>query len=364
MTPDVAPSIEEEIRAALTEVAECVAVEQRPTIGTDNDIRPHTSRARVLMLAGIAAVLAITVAVAVRATDTRDAPTTPNSHAAPFVDDGPLVTPRFYRGGAVALLPPEPGTQPRVSAAEAYRARLGFPWRHEPMRPHLVLARATIFDYGAAHNDGTVTPFIDDRLAWVVTYENVPRSSIGGPGGPAPRRGVTTVPTTAPAASGQTVLVFVDATTGRALDAQSTPGVYSTVPLTCPTNVPATRRHQAAGTATTMVPGHPVALLACRYDIASQVPGRSLARSAHLDPSPIAAALNAQPRIHQPAAYNCAPSRRGTIVLLFGYADRARLTVSIEGNACAFASNGDRTVGTPATLLARLETALGHRSPN
>lgn len=68
MSPDVERSIEERLHAALNEVAESVNLDQQPAMWPDDtDTRRRTRGPRALAMAGIAVVLAIGVAVAVKA---------------------------------------------------------------------------------------------------------------------------------------------------------------------------------------------------------------------------------------------------------------------------------------------------------
>ena len=67
MTPDVEPSIEERLHAALNEVAESVTYDQQPAMWpVDTDTRRRTRGPRALVMAGIAVVLSVSVAIAVR----------------------------------------------------------------------------------------------------------------------------------------------------------------------------------------------------------------------------------------------------------------------------------------------------------
>lgn len=371
MTPDIAPSLEEQLHDALHEVAECVTLDRLPTVWPDEaSVPPRSRRTRILAAVAITVALAVGVAVTVKATTSATRPRRPAANTAPttsppFVDEGALTTPRFYRDGLMALLPPPKGTRPRVTAAEAYAAS-GYPWRQEPPSPHLVLADATIFDYGTAHNDGSVTPLIDHRLAWVVTYTDVPvGSSRGGGGVVLTQPGETTTPTAPvdPAAlSGETVLVFVDATTGESIDAQAFPGSFSTAPaVSCLGRAPrGVAQQHTAGTDSTFVPGNPIELLTCRYHGLNQPkPAGTFARSARLAPGSIVAALNAQPLILKDAVFNCSDDVGETIMLIFGYADGSQFTVSIDTTGCRFANNGNRAVRTPPATLSQLQGALG-----
>jgi len=320
MTPDIVPSIEQQVHDALHEVAESVTLDQRPAPWPDSTRSERRGRrTRTLATVVIAATLATGAVVAMKATRSttssrRPTSTTPASR--PFVDDGTLTTPRFYRNGLTVLLPPPEGTQPRVNAAEAYEARSGYPWRQEPPSPHLVLADVTIFDDGTAHSDGSVTPLIDNRLAWVVTYTDVPVGSLRQ-GGVAPRvrpRGETTSPTTPldpSARSGEMVLALVDATSGEPLEAEGLPGSFSTAPtMACPARVPLrVPPHQLAGTDSTFVPGDPIELLTGRYHGLNQPePAGRFADSARLAPLDIVAALNAPPSIRKTGSLAVPPT--------------------------------------------------------
>lgn len=376
MTPDIAPSIEQRLHDALHEVAESVTLDQLPRLWPDDTpLEPRGRRTRILAAAVIVVALAVGVAVTVKATTsaTRSrsrehrANITPTT-SPPFVNEGALTNPRFYRDGLTALLPPPKGTRPRVTAEEAYAARSGYPWRQEPRFPHLVLADATIFDYGTTHNDGSVTPLIDHRLAWVVTYTDVPVGSLRQGGGPArqvtrPRQtNTSTAPLDPSARSGETVLVFVDATTGESIDAEGFPGSFSTAPtISCPIRAPGTvPKQHIAGTDSTLVPGDPIELLTCRYHGLNQPePADTLATSARLAPVSIVAALNAQPLVPKDAIFSCPSDTGETIMLIFGYTDGSRLTVSIAFAGCRFANNGDRVVDTPATTLSQLQDVVG-----
>ena len=168
-------------------------------------------------------------------TTSRSTTPTPQSGEAPpipFVEEGSLTAPRTYRAGNISLLPPPKGTQPHLTARVAFERLTGqgsFPWKGTPPTAHMILAEATISDFGQSGSDGTVIPFIDHRLAWVAIYTHVPTSNLNlsggaGPTGGAGPAGTTTVPalTTTSGTSNFTVLVFLDATTGAVLDSQGT----------------------------------------------------------------------------------------------------------------------------------------------
>ena len=136
----------------------------------------------------------------------------------------------------------------------------------------------------------------------------------------------------------------------------------SPVALSCPRHIPASvPRHQRPGTAAQVVPGRPVALLACRYyGLNLPQPMGTLARSAHMAPAPVAAALNRQPSV-DPDAYFCPRDSGATILLDFAYADDSHLLVRVSVQGCQFATNGDRTVRA-AGVVGPLQELLGHDS--
>jgi hypothetical protein len=121
--------------------------------------------------------------------------------------------------------------------------------------------------------------------------------------------------------------------------------------------------HKTTGSATTFIPGHPSALLGCRYHGLTE-PRGSLAKSASVSPAPIAEALNRAQPITNSGVFKCPVDFGETILLLFEYPNGARLTVSIEMGGCEFATNGDRTVRTPTATLTTLEAVLGHDPPH
>ncbi len=131
--------------------------------------------------------------------------------------------------------------------------------------------------------------------------------------------------------------------------------------LRCPASPPERApSHQVPGTTAALVPGRPAELLGCRYHGFNQ-PQRigTLAASARFAPGPVAALLNAAAVVPPGALYNCPADFGERIVLRFGYANGATLTVLVPTAGCLFASNGDRTVQA-ASVLAPLEARLGH----
>ncbi len=132
--------------------------------------------------------------------------------------------------------------------------------------------------------------------------------------------------------------------------------------LVCPTRTPLrVAAHQVPGTSSTFVPGHPSELLACRYYGLNQPqPVGTFARSARVASAPIAVALDRARRVPKGETFSCPADFAETIVLLFGYPDGSRLTVTASTGGCGFAHNGDLTVWIPGATLARLEAVLGH----
>jgi hypothetical protein len=143
--------------------------------------------------------------------------------------------------------------------------------------------------------------------------------------------------------------------------APSTTTLLTTPLLKCPAHAPrVVAHHQRAGTVSTFVPGHPVALLACRYHGFNQPePSGSLATSAHFAPGEIGAALNAAPPGVSDAF--CPIDFGEKIVLIFGYRDGSRRMASIDTGGCRDATNGDRIISfAPVAVFTRLEAVLGH----
>jgi hypothetical protein len=185
---------------------------------------------------------------------------------------------------------------------------------------------------------------------------------------PAPSRRVRVFAVAALAASLAAGVAIAVNETGSSSVSHPAPASSTTTPteppplaLTCPSRPPnSVDSHQVAGTETTMVPGTPTALLACRYHGSNQPePLGSLAQSARFDPGPIAAALNAQP-VALPVP--CPSGTGDDILLLFAYADGSRLSILAETSGCQFAMNGDRLIRIDPTTLEQLQAVLGKES--
>jgi hypothetical protein len=104
-----------------------------------------------------------------------------------------------------------------------------------------------------------------------------------------------------------------------------------------------------------MVPGSPVGLLACRY-----IGTGPFAAAATFAPTPIATALNRAKIFVLAPNEGCTVELSDSIVLRFVYANARTLTVNVETFGCRVASNGDRVVFTPQSVLSALEATLGH----
>ena len=111
-----------------------------------------------------------------------------------------------------------------------------------------------------------------------------------------------------------------------------------------------------------MVPGHPRALIACRYHGLNQPePRGTLAATASLPASTVASAFNAAvpltPGEPLPA---CPNDSSEEALLIFRYANNSRLLVTVDMSGCGWTTNGDRTAWTPPALRMRLQAGLGH----
>ncbi len=78
---------------------------------------------------------------------------------------------------------------------------------------------------------------------------------------------------------------------------------------------------------------------------------------ARFPPEPLRTELDAAP-IATHLSF-CTADTGEILVLQFGYADGARLTVTIHTAGCRYASNGDLIVETPPATIARLRRVLG-----
>ena len=117
---------------------------------------------------------------------------------------------------------------------------------------------------------------------------------------------------------------------------------------------------QVPGSAATFVPGQPRTLLACRYHGFNQRQrAGSLAATAQLGPEPIVSALDRAPHIPRGVVFHCPFDAGEVIVLHFGYANGAVLTITVSTQGCRIASNGDLRIRTPDTVLSALQAKLG-----
>jgi len=120
---------------------------------------------------------------------------------------------------------------------------------------------------------------------------------------------------------------------------------------------------QVPGTATALVPGHPVGLLACRFHGLNQPqPEGSFAAAATFAPANFVTALNKATGL-RPGAGACPVDFGEVIVLRFVYANEHILNVDVRTTGCALADNGDKSSVTPISVLTTLEATLGHDRP-
>ena len=120
--------------------------------------------------------------------------------------------------------------------------------------------------------------------------------------------------------------------------------------------------HQRAGTTRTLVPGHPIAVLACRYHGFNQPqPIGTYARSAaNLPAARVAHELNATPRPTSNVVPDCPNDSGETYMLYFSYGRGRPLLARVDRGGCRYVSNGDVTRPfAPLGLSLRLEAALG-----
>jgi hypothetical protein len=110
------------------------------------------------------------------------------------------------------------------------------------------------------------------------------------------------------------------------------------------------------------VPGHPIALLACRYHGFNQRQpiGTFASSSTALRVSQVAHDLNATPRPTNDVVPNCPNDSGETFVLFFSYREARPLLVRFDNGGCRYVTNGDLTLPFgPLGLTLRLEAALG-----
>jgi hypothetical protein len=134
-------------------------------------------------------------------------------------------------------------------------------------------------------------------------------------------------------------------------------------PLTCPVRAAlSVPHHQRDGTTRTLVPGQPIALLACRYHGLNQPQtiGTFARAATNLPVSQIAHDLNATPRPTSSVLPSCPIDYGETYMLYFSYQDGRPLLVRFDNGGCLYVTNGDLTLPfAPPRLTLRLEAALG-----
>ena len=134
-------------------------------------------------------------------------------------------------------------------------------------------------------------------------------------------------------------------------------------PLACPVKAALSVPHdQRDGTTRTLVPGHPIALLACRYHGFNQPQpiGTFASSTTELQVSQVAHELNATPRPTNGVAPNCPNNSGETSMLYFYFREGHPLLVRFDNGGCRYVTNGDLTLPFgPVGLTLRLEATLG-----
>jgi hypothetical protein len=176
--------------------------------------------------AGLGIALAMTVALtgcggSKSAVSVRAPAPAASGSSSPFVMGAAVTETTKFRDGNTSLAPPLANDSAAVDANAAFtkfQASGIIPHTVAPYltsTPSLQLTRATVLDWGKAHADGSVTPFILNRLVWAVWYKSV---TMPDPQGGPSRAGAQTG--SAPPTVVVDVLTFVDASTGVVLDTE------------------------------------------------------------------------------------------------------------------------------------------------
>lgn len=131
--------------------------------------------------------------------------------------------------------------------------------------------------------------------------------------------------------------------------------------ISCPGTAARTiPHHQRPGTTSALVPGEPIALLACRYHGYNQRQGvGTLATAADLSASVVARELNASRKPLPGEVSNCVIDFGETYELYFVYSDGPPLLLRFDHGGCQTVTNGDLTDFPPVEVARQLEAALG-----
>ena len=87
--------------------------------------------------------------------------------------------------------------------------------------PTVELTRVTLKDYGQAHGNGSVTPFINRRLVWIIRHKSQTIDFESNKGAQAASGVTASTPTTLHFK--EQIMTFVDAQTGRCLNTEGFP---------------------------------------------------------------------------------------------------------------------------------------------
>ncbi len=137
-----------------------------------------------------------------------------------------------WKIGIMSLAPPPTNTSPAVSASQAYGAfQSSYYYDYFATKgyasPHLEYGLYTDLEYGTRNLDGSITPFYDQRPCWIVLYLGVDyqNPTTLGPAVPDTDRTSNSTSTTIQTsiARQRDIVIVIDATTGKALDAKVVP---------------------------------------------------------------------------------------------------------------------------------------------
>jgi hypothetical protein len=130
--------------------------------------------------------------------------------------------------------------------------------------------------------------------------------------------------------------------------------------LLCPWRPPASLgKGQRVGSTVLEVPGHPHALLACKYNgVGQQQRWGTLISSVRFPAARVAARINELP-LADATRVSCPDDEAGLLLLEFSYADGPDFFVRVEMGGCRYVMNGDRVVQA-AGVTELLGSVLGH----
>jgi hypothetical protein len=159
--------------------------------------RSRRGRSALLICAAVVVVMLAVAALANRSDDhgsLQTGSTTTSTGSSTTVLDGKpeRLTKPLTLGSDIELVPPHTDDVAQITGTEAADKPSGAPIPEDAI-PRVILARATVTDYGKQTSTG-IDLFVDDRLVWVIWYHDVTLPL--GPGGPCcSRPSTTTSPT-------------------------------------------------------------------------------------------------------------------------------------------------------------------------